>query len=233
MSIVSDIPGTTTDPVEKAQELSPLGPVVFIDTAGLDDVGELGGLRAERTIKALDRADVAFLVTEPGVFGADERRLAAMLAEKNTPFAVVVNKIDQEDPPGDFEETIRAACGDAPPVVRVSARRGLGLARLKEALVGLAPEDWFEEPRLLGDLLRAGDLALLVVPIDLGAPKGRLILPQVQAIRDILDSDAQAMVVKERELRDAFDRLSRKPSLVVCDSQVVLKTAGDTRPTCP
>ncbi|NMC50539.1 MAG: [FeFe] hydrogenase H-cluster maturation GTPase HydF, partial [Desulfovibrio sp.] len=188
----------------------------------------LGGLRAERSLKALERSDVAFLVTEPGVFGGDERRLAAMLAEKHTPFAVVVNKIDQGEAPDDFEKTVRAACGNTPPMVRVSARRGLGLDRLKEALVGLAPEDWFEEPRLLGDLLRAGDLALLVVPIDLGAPKGRLILPQVQAIRDILDSDAKAMVVKERELRDAFDRLSRKPSLVVCDSQVVLKTAGDT-----
>ncbi|QLA19082.1 [FeFe] hydrogenase H-cluster maturation GTPase HydF [Desulfolutivibrio sulfoxidireducens] len=233
VSIVSDTPGTTTDPVEKTQELSPLGPVVFIDTAGLDDVGELGGLRAARTLKALDRADVAFLVTEPGVFGEDEQRLAALLAGKATPFAVVVNKIDQGEAPGDFEAAVRAACHADPPVVRVSAAHGLGLAELKEALVGLAPKDWFEEPRLLGDLLKAGDLAVLVVPIDLGAPKGRLILPQVQAIRDILDSDATAMVVKERELRDAFARLSRKPALVVCDSQVVLKTAGETPADVP
>lgn len=233
VSIVSDTPGTTTDPVEKAQELSPLGPVVFIDTAGLDDVGELGALRVQRTEKALEKTDVALLVVEPGVFGDDEVRIAAMLAGRGTPFAVVVQKIDAARPDDAFVRGLTALADPAPPVVPVSAATGQGLAALKETLVRLAPDDWFVEPRLLGDLLRAGEMAVLVVPIDLGAPKGRLILPQVQAIRDILDSDATAMVVKERELRDALSGLSRKPALVVCDSQVVLKTAADTPPDIP
>jgi len=233
VSIVSDTPGTTTDPVEKAQELSPLGPVVFIDTAGLDDAGALGELRVKRTEKTLDRVDVALLVTESGVFGDDEVRIAAMLSERDTPFAVVVNKIDHSPPTPEFLDHIAACCNPAPLVIPVSAAQGLGLLALKEILVRLAPDDWFAEPRLVGDLLRAGELAVLVVPIDLGAPKGRLILPQVQAIRDILDSDARAMVVKERELRDALEQLTHKPALVVCDSQVVLKTAGDTPADVP
>jgi [FeFe] hydrogenase H-cluster maturation GTPase HydF len=233
VSIVSDTPGTTTDPVEKAQELSPLGPVVFIDTAGLDDVGRLGELRVKRTEKALERTDVALLVTDSGVFGEDEVRIAAMLSERDTPFAVVVNKIDHSPPTPEFLDHIAVCCNPAPPVIPVSAARGLGLLALKEILVKLAPDDWFAEPRLVGDLLRAGELAVLVVPIDLGAPKGRLILPQVQALRDILDSDARAMVVKERELRDALEQLTHKPALVVCDSQVVLKTAGDTPADVP
>jgi [FeFe] hydrogenase H-cluster maturation GTPase HydF len=233
VSIVSDTPGTTTDPVEKAQELSPLGPVVFIDTAGLDDTGELGALRVKRTEKALERADVALLVTEAGCFGEDEARLAARLVASDTPFAVIVNKIDTVSPTPEELSRVAAVCDPAAPVIPVSAAQGDGIAAIKEALVRLAPDDWFAEPRLVGDLLRAGELAVLVVPIDLGAPKGRLILPQVQAIRDILDSDARAMVVKERELRDAFAQLSIPPALVVCDSQVVLKTAGDTPQDIP
>jgi len=228
VSIVSDTPGTTTDPVEKAQEFSPLGPVVFIDTAGLDDVGALGELRVRRTEKALEKTDVALVVTESGLLGDDEVRLAAMLAGRGTPFAVVVQKIDIAPPDAAFLDRLAALADPSPPVVAVSAAQGTGLGELKEALIRLTPDDWFAEPRLAGDLLRAGELAVLVVPIDLGAPKGRLILPQVQAIRDILDSDARAMVVKERELHDALAQLSSPPALVVCDSQVVLKTAGDT-----
>ncbi len=226
-AIVSDTPGTTTDPVEKTLELAPLGPVVFIDTAGIDDVGGLGALRAERSLKALDRTDVALLAAAPGEWGEYEERLAALFAERTIPFTVLENKADLG-----LAAAPRLAelAGNGTRVLRVSALTGLGLNLVKEALAELAPEDWFHEPRLVGDLLPAGELALLVVPIDLGAPKGRLILPQVQAIRDILDSDASCMVVKERELRDALDRLNRKPRIVVCDSQVVLKAAGDTPP---
>lgn len=226
-AIVSETPGTTTDPVEKTQELAPLGPVVFIDTAGIDDVGDLGALRAERSLKALDRTDVALLVAGPGEWGGYEERLAELLGERKIPFAVLENKADLglESAPA-----LTELAGNGTMVLRVSALSGLGLDRVKESLAELAPEDWFHEPQLVGDLLPAGELAVLVVPIDLGAPKGRLILPQVQAIRDILDSDASCMVVKERELRDALERLQRKPKLVVCDSQVVLKAAGDTPP---
>jgi [FeFe] hydrogenase H-cluster maturation GTPase HydF len=230
VSIVSDTPGTTTDPVDKAMELAPLGPVLFIDTAGVDDVGALGELRLKRTERALDRTDIALLVTDEQGFGEYEHKLRDLLAALKTPLIAVINKIDERRPDHVLLAGLEAS---KIPVATVSALTGEGLGALKEQLVGLAPDDWFEAPRLVGDLLPAGELALLVVPIDLGAPKGRLILPQVQAMRDILDSDAYAMLVKERELRDALERLKRPPGLVVCDSQVVLKTAGDTPPEIP
>ncbi len=229
-AIVSDTPGTTTDPVEKTQELAPLGPVVFIDTAGVDDEGALGKLRKERTLQTLDRTDVALLVTEADRWEPYEERLVALLTERGIPFGVVFNKDDLGAPAPERLAALREAGVRG---VSVSCARGRGKESVKELLAGLAPEDWFHEPRLLGDLMPPGELAVLVVPIDLGAPKGRLILPQVQAIRDILDSDATCVVVKERELADALDRLNRKPHLVVCDSQVVLKTAGDTPPDVP
>ena len=227
VSIVSDAPGTTTDPVDKAMELAPLGPVLFIDTAGVDDDSDLGELRLKRTERTFDRADVALVVTDGHGFGDYERRLCALLGERKTPLVAVINKIDQTRPGPALLAEFEAA-GIA--VAQVSALTGQGIDALKEQLVRLAPDDWFEAPRLVGDLLPAGELCVLVVPIDLGAPKGRLILPQIQAIRDILDSDAYCMVVKERELSDALARLNRPPGLVVCDSQVVLKADGDTPP---
>lgn len=230
VSIVSSTPGTTTDPVEKTLELSPLGPVVFIDTAGIDDMGALGELRKERTIKALERTDVALLTAEPGQWGEYEDFFVSQLRDKKIPFAVVFGKSDLAIPGAaqlaDLEKNgIRW--------VSVSALCGRGVGQVREALAAIAPEHWFAEPRLVGDLLPAGELAVLVVPIDLGAPKGRLILPQVQAMRDILDSDASCMVVKERELAPALARLNKKPALVVCDSQIVLKAAADTPPHIP
>ncbi|SNR92530.1 iron-only hydrogenase maturation protein HydF [Humidesulfovibrio mexicanus] len=227
VAIVSQTPGTTTDPVEKTLELAPLGPVVFIDTAGIDDEGALGEQRKERALKVLDRTDIALLVAGPEAWGEYEAGLAALMGERKIPFAVVFNKDDLSAPPPDALAALENA---GIRTVSASAALGRGLGRIKEVLAELTPEDWFAEPRLLGDLLPAGELAVLVVPIDLGAPKGRLILPQVQSIRDILDSDASCMVVKERELRDALARLNRKPRIVICDSQVVLKTAGDTPP---
>lgn len=224
-AIVSDAPGTTTDPVEKTLEMAPLGPVVFIDTAGIDDVGDLGELRMARTVQAMDRTDIAILTTEGGVWDVFEENISAMLGERGIPFLTLVNKSDLMAPDAERPGLLRNA---GRPALDVSATTGHGLGAVREALVKLAPEDWFEPPRLLGDLLPAGELAMLIVPIDLGAPKGRLILPQVQAIRDILDSDASCMVVKERELREAYARLTSMPKLAVCDSQVVLKAAGDT-----
>lgn len=224
-AIVSSQPGTTTDPVEKAMELSPLGPVLFVDTAGLDDEGPVGELRAGRSLDVLARTDLALLVTGDGQFGQFEQTLADLLAEKNIPFVVVVNKTDLAPLSPAFEASLREK-GLA--VQGVSASDGSGLGGLKSLLIEKSPEQWFEEPRLLGDLVPPGGLAVLVVPIDLGAPKGRLILPQVQAIRDILDSDASCLVVKERELADALENLPRRPDIVVCDSQVVLKASADT-----
>jgi len=225
VSIVSATPGTTTDPVEKSFEMAPVGPVVFVDTGGVDDVGTLGELRKQRTAAILERVDVALLVCGPEGFGPDEEQLAAALRERATPTAVVFNKSDLGPPPQADLDRLAATETE---VVRVSAAEGTNMGLLREAITRLVPDDRLEEPSLVGDLIPAGELAVLVVPIDLGAPKGRLILPQVQVIREILDSDAMCMVVKERELRDALGRLDRKPRLVICDSQVVLKAAADT-----
>ena len=227
VSIVSATPGTTTDPVEKSFEMAPVGPVVFVDTGGVDDVGTLGELRKQRTAAMLERVDVALLVCGPDGFGPDEEQLAAALRERSTPTAVVFNKSDLGPPPQADLDRLAAAETE---IVLVSAAEGTNIGLLKEAITRLVPDDRLEQPSLVGDLIPAGDLAVLVVPIDLGAPKGRLILPQVQVIREILDSDAMCMVVKERELRDALGRLDHKPRLVICDSQVVLKAAADTPP---
>lgn len=227
VSIVSATPGTTTDPVGRAMEMAPVGPVVFIDTAGTDDVGDLGALRRQRTAAVLERVDVALLVCGPEGFGADEETLAAELRTHDTPTLVVFNKLDLGRPPQ--PDLDRLAAG-AIPAELVSAATGQNIGALREAITRLAPDDRFEAPHLVGDLVPAGEMAVLVVPIDLGAPKGRLILPQVQVIREILDSDAMCLVVKERELRDALHRLDRQPRLVICDSQVVLKAVADTPP---
>lgn len=230
VSIVSAEAGTTTDPVEKAMELAPLGPVSFVDTAGIDDVGDLGALRTARTENAIARTDLAIVVTDGAGLGDDEDRLFAAFRATATPVVVVFNKADLAPAP----ERDRRRLDDAGMAwVAVSAARGEGIDRLRAAMVAAAPDPGMEVPRLLGDLIGPGAMVILVVPIDLGAPKGRLILPQVMAIRDILDSDATALVVKERELRDTLARLGRKPDLVVCDSQVVLKAAADTPEDVP
>lgn len=230
ISIVSDQPGTTTDPVEKTFELAPLGPVVFIDTAGLDDEGELGALRIEKTRQVLERVNVALVIVNAGGLTDTENELIATLRDAQTPFAVVFNKADLAAPPAEQLEKLAA---DNVDVVSISAAEGRGIDRVKEALFRQAPESSIEDPRLVGDLIGPGDLVVLVVPIDLGAPKGRLILPQVQTLRDILDSDAVSLMVKERELAAALARMTEKPKLVVCDSQVVNKVAADTPPGVP
>jgi len=225
VSIVSDIAGTTTDPVEKPMELLPLGPVLFIDTAGIDDVGALGEMRVARTKQVFDRTDLAVLIVSPDGWSEFEEELLAEFKARETPTIVVFNKVDVAEPPIPLLDRFRAA---KTPVVRTVAVTGEGILDLREALIRSAPEDFINAPSILGDLVPAGELAVLVVPIDLEAPKGRLILPQVNAIRDVLDNDAYCMVVKERELRDALDRLNRPPSIVVTDSQAFLKVAGDT-----
>ena len=227
VSIVSDQPGTTTDPVEKTFELAPLGPVVFIDTAGLDDEGELGALRIEKTRQVLERVDVALVVVDAGGLTETENELIATLREAQTPFAVVFNKADLGEPPA--EQLVQLATENIE-TVTIAAAEQRGIDRVKEALFRQAPESSIEDLRLVGDLIGPGDLVVLVVPIDLGAPKGRLILPQVQTLRDILDSDAVSLMVKERELASALARMTEKPKLVVCDSQVVNKVSADTPP---
>jgi len=227
VSIVSPVAGTTTDPVEKPMELLPLGPVLFIDTAGIDEEGSLGALRVEKTRKALERTEIAVLVAESGVWGEFEEALLADFAAQQTPAMVVFNKIDAAPPSEELLDRLTTA---KVRTVQASAVTGQGIADLRQALLDLAPPDFIDSPAIVGDLVGPDELAILVVPIDKEAPKGRLILPQVQTIRDLLDSDSLCMVVKERELRSALDRLKTPPKLVVTDSQAFLKVAADTPP---
>jgi [FeFe] hydrogenase H-cluster maturation GTPase HydF len=230
VSIVSEVAGTTTDPVEKPMELLPLGPVLLIDTAGIDDEGALGEMRIARTRQVFDRADMAVIVAEAPAWGAFEESLLAEFRERKTPLIVALNKSDRG--PADPGLLARLAALHLR-VVEASALKSTGIHELRHALLETAPADKIESPALIGDLVGPGQMAILVVPIDKEAPKGRLILPQVQAIRDLLDSDALCMVVKERELRAALDRLREPPKLVVTDSQAFLKVAADVPATVP
>ncbi len=226
IALVSDVPGTTTDPVYKAMEILPLGPVVIIDTAGIDDVGDLGALRVERTRQVLNKTDLAVLVIEPAAGVTDyERDLAADIRKRAIPIVAVAAKSDLGAPAAGDLAAWGAELGES--ILAVSAKTRQGIEELKRAVIKKAPDNW-EGPPVIGDLLNPGDTVVLVVPIDLAAPKGRLILPQVQTIRDILDHDAYSIVVKERELREALAGLRRKPRIVVTDSQEFLKVAADT-----
>ena len=220
LSVVSDVRGTTTDPVYKAMELLPMGPVVIIDTAGYDDEGELGALRIKKTRQALNRCDCAVLVVDgaEGV-GEVEKELIAQFQKKEIPYLIVYNKSDvAQTTPQDG--------------IAVSALTGENIWELKEQIARLVKTD-SEGKRLVGDLLQSGDLAVLVVPIDSAAPKGRLILPQQQTIRDVLDAGAVAVVVKEDELSRTFDRLRQKPAMVITDSQAFEQVSRDTPADVP
>lgn len=229
VAIVSEVPGTTTDPVEKPMELLPLGPVLFIDTAGIDDEGALGELRIARTRRALDRTDLGVIVTD-GEWGRFEEGLLSELQGRKVGALVVFNKSDLRKPEPALVDRLAAAGVRA---IATSALSGEGLAAVRAALLEAAPADYFEARRIIADLVQPGELVVLVVPIDKEAPKGRLILPQVQTIRDLLDADALCIVTKERELRAALDRLRQPPALVVTDSQAFLKVAADTPRNVP
>ena len=230
VSIVSAHAGTTTDPVEKPMELLPLGPVLFVDTAGIDDEGALGELRMQRTRAVLDRVDIGIVVTEAGTWGRFEAELVEQLQTRRIPITIVANKIDVVDLSADERVTLGAS---GAVVVPMSARNGTGVAALREALLGLAPADFFDSRRVVADLVPAGAVAVLVVPIDKEAPKGRLILPQVMSIRDLLDGESLALVTQERELRHALASLTKPPALVVTDSQAFLKVAADVPADVP
>lgn len=218
VSIVSEVPGTTTDPVERAMELLPLGPVLFVDTAGIDDDAEVvGQLRAETTRKVMKGCDLALLVYEQGTWGEVERDLLADLEREAIPAVVVANKIDLA---GD-----EAAASDFDQAVRVSATERTGMSELLQAIIDAAPESLLEDPPLARDLVKPGDTVVLVVPIDKEAPKGRLILPQVQTARDLLDGGALPYLVRDTELAAALASLKEPPALVITDSQVFHQVA--------
>jgi [FeFe] hydrogenase H-cluster maturation GTPase HydF len=233
ISITSPVAGTTTDVVEKAMELLPLGPVLFLDTAGLDDISELSGVRLKKTAQVFDRADVIILVTEADTWTDFEEAVLTEAQNRKIPVLIVINKIDLHQPSPNHLQFLQSkaliltvSCSD-------ETKRQKYMETLKEQLLEIAPADFVDTPSLIGDLLPSGGLAVLVVPIDLEAPKGRLILPQVQTIRDILDNDATAVVVKERELAAALTNLKNPPSIVVTDSQAILKVTADVPQEIP
>lgn len=233
LAVVSEIKGTTTDPVQKAMELLPMGPAVIIDTPGIDDSGELGELRIRKTRQVLNKTDVAVLVVD-GTAGISEaeRQLAGLFQEKEIPFAVAMNKADLCV--GELSESLQqigsALGGEA--VLAVSAKTGYQIQELKDKIAGLAVR---REPdrRIVGDLIQPLDFVVLVTPIDDAAPKGRLILPQQQTIRDILEAGGAAVAVKDTELQDTLARLGTKPALVITDSQAFQKVSVLVPPDIP
>ncbi|MGC9364102.1 MAG: [FeFe] hydrogenase H-cluster maturation GTPase HydF [Fidelibacterota bacterium] len=225
VSIVSDVAGTTTDPVEKPMELLPIGPVIFIDTAGIDDDSILGVMRTTQTKKIFDRTDLAIIVTTGRGWGAFEEELQKEFDHRAIPFIVVFNKSDLETPDPAIAKKLT---GNNILAVSTIATDSTGLFDLREAIIRKTPPDIINAPKIIGDLIKPGELVVLVVPIDKEAPKGRLILPQVQTIREILDSNAYCIVVKENELRTALQKLKTKPAMVVTDSQAFIKVAADT-----
>ncbi len=251
VSIVSDVAGTTTDPVDKPMELLPLGPVLLIDTAGIDDdQAVVGQLRAQRTAKVFDRCDLGVVVTQAGVWGEFEDGIVAQLKSRSVPFIIVFNKVDLlKSPAGMHADTgaeqtndqgiyrsaaaspqqggsMLASCRQAipealrgVPAVCMQATERKGVLELRQALLENAPAEFIDNPKIIGDLVPSGSTVVLVIPIDKEAPKGRIILPQVQAIRDLLDSRCMALCVTDKELPKALAALKEPPALVVTDSQ--------------
>ena len=218
LAIVSDILGTTTDPVSKAMELLPLGPVVIIDTPGLDDDGELGKLRIQKAYQALNKTDIALLVVDSseGISSADEDILK-IIKDKKIPYITVFNKADK--------------CGNSPQIsadeILVSAETGENIHELKERIARLVPQNREEFP-IIADKVEKGDFVVLVVPIDDAAPKGRLILPQQQTIRELLECGATSIVCREHELAGTLANIGKKPKLVITDSQAFAKVSKET-----
>jgi [FeFe] hydrogenase H-cluster maturation GTPase HydF len=222
VAIVSDNAGTTTDPVKKSIEIPGIGPVIMIDTAGIDDEGSLGELRVRKAFSVLDQVDLAILVISDNIFGQFEEQLFISFNEIGLPFIVVYNKTDLSLPSNEFRNRISELSGST--LIEYSA---LNAEKYNEALVNELrlnmPASVYQKKGLLGDLLNYGDIVLLITPIDIEAPEGRLILPQVQVIRDILDNDCTAIVLKEREVDSFLKKTQIRPKLVITDSQVFLK----------
>lgn len=223
LAVVSDTKGTTTDPVYKSMELLPLGPVVIIDTPGYDDEGHLGELRVKKTRQVLNKTDIAVLIVDAAEGkGSCEEELIRLFTEKEIPYLVVYNKSDL------LTEIPRAGAQE----IYVSALEKREIYELKERIGSLVPQEG-AGVRLVADLIQAKDFVVLVTPIDSAAPKGRMILPQQQAIRDVIDADAVAVVVKENELKETLEHLGKKPSLVVTDSQAFGRVSKDTPEDIP
>lgn len=223
ISIVSDVAGTTTDVVEKSMELLPVGPVNFLDTAGIDDSTALGEKRLQKTMKVLNRVDVGVIVCDWHGVGEFEAALIAKFKELRIPFMIVVNKSDIKQPNDEVLTKLKEFTSN---VIVTSVQEDSDLVyKFKEEVVKLLPEDFVNSPKIVGDLVPEKSTVILVIPIDKEAPKGRIILPQVQTLRDLLDSNCISMVVKETELKEALENLKMPPSLVVTDSQAFKQVA--------
>lgn len=232
LSIVSDVPGTTTDPVEKACELHPVGPVVFIDTAGLDDEGELGRERVARSLSILSWMDLALLVIDASApLAQADRDLISRLKDRGIPAVIVLNKMDAA-PEGTAADLAREL-GAGFPVVAVSALRGEGIEALREAIAKAARAGWEPDRPLSEGLVPEGRTAILVIPIDFGAPKGRLIPPQVQVIRELMDEGRRCLVVREDSVAQAISEMKVPPAIVITDSQAVKAVAAQVPPEIP
>lgn len=230
ISIVSSVAGTTTDPVEKAFELSPIGPVVFMDTAGIDDEGDLGLARVEKSLSVLEWMDIAIVVCEAGTWGSHEENILKKTLNNGTPTIIVFNKTDLRKP---SEENIQVLRSRGYKVIETSAANREGITDLRNAIIQTVLEKTEPDRPLMGELAKAGDTVLLVTPIDTGAPKGRLILPQVQAIRELLDAGAKCFVIKEDRITETLNELKCPPQLVVTDSQVVLRVVKEVPEPIP
>ncbi len=221
IAIVSEQPGTTTDPVKKSFEITGFGPVVLVDTAGIDDSGDLGTKRVDRTIRTLDIIDLALLVVTHNTWNTYEDSLIKKFRDLDIPYIIIHNKSDLQETTFPFREKVKAASGSVP--FEYSCADRLNYEELIDLIRITIPEHSLKNPSLLGDLIKYGDVVLLITPIDVEAPAGRLILPQVQAIRDILDNDAVAIVLKEREVDAFLKRTKIRPALAITDSQVFVK----------
>ncbi len=235
VSIVSDIAGTTTDVVEKSMELLPVGPVNFLDTAGINDTTALGAERIEKTMKIINRTDIAVIVCDYNGIDAYERNLIQKFDELKIPYLIVINKQDEKEIPTEkYEEILKQVQNDSSKpedkILKTSALNDKDIVfKFKEKLVSMLPEDFVNSPKIAGDLIPPKSTVILVIPIDKEAPKGRIILPQVQTLRDLLDSDCLSYVVKESELKQALDNLKEPPALVITDSQA-FKTVAEIVP---
>lgn len=224
-ALVSDFAGTTTDPVYKAMEIHGIGPCMLIDTAGFDDEGELGRLRVEKTRQALEKTDIAVLVFD-GRPVTEEKEWLSLLKQKKTPILAVVNKLDLLENPQAYADTLKRDYGLSPVLVSTKTREGID--KVREELIRLLPED-YEQESITGHLVSQGDCVLLVMPQDIQAPKGRLILPQVQTIRDLLDHRCLVMSCTTDKLDEALSALKQPPKWIITDSQV-FKTVYDKKP---
>lgn len=238
VAVTSEVPGTTTDVVEKSMELLPVGPVTFLDTAGIDDISELSSKRIEKTMKILNRADIILLVNEAGQWTEYEDKIIAEAKKMNLPVIIIINKADMTEPDAEYLDMLTSKSPYTNQFISLEGaidgkERDKQVNAIKSQILQICPKEFVKQKPLLGDMIPEGGMVVFIVPIDGEAPKGRIILPQVQAIRDILDHNSMSIVVKETEYKQALEKLKNPPDLVVCDSQVVDQMVADTPPDIP